>query len=66
MRTELAAILTSKTTSSLFDVKQIGSALDEVIAIKEEVPVDVQVRKNNLILITCFFKTPGPGCSEDG
>lgn len=45
MRKELGTILTAKTSSSLFDVKQIGSAMSEIIVVKEEVPVDVQVRR---------------------
>jgi len=44
MRTEIGTILTSRTSTSLFDVKQIGTALSTVIDIKEEVPVDMQVR----------------------
>ena len=43
MRTELGNILASQEMSSLFDVKQIGSALGEVSEIADEVPVDMQV-----------------------
>lgn len=45
MRTEIGLALTSKPPLSLFDVKQMGSALSEVIVLKEEVPVNVQVSK---------------------
>ena len=44
MRTELGNILSSQEMLSLFDVKQIGSALGEVSEIVDEVPVDIQVR----------------------
>lgn len=43
MRTELGNILASQEMLSLFDVKQIGSALGEVGEIADEVPVDMQV-----------------------
>ena len=45
MRTAIGLALTSKPPLSLFDVKQMGSALSEVIVLKEEVPVNVQVSK---------------------
>lgn len=43
MRKELGNILASQEMLSLFDVKQIGSALGEVSEIADEVPVDMQV-----------------------
>lgn len=53
MRTELGNTLAARLPLTLFDVKQIGSALSEVVVIKEEVPVDVQVKT---ILPPCTSK----------
>lgn len=46
MRTAIGTILTNKTISSLSDVKQLGSALSQATLVKEEVTVDIQVKKN--------------------
>lgn len=51
MRTAIGTILTNKTVSSLSDVKQLGSALSQVTLVKEEVTVDIQVKKTHR---TCF------------
>jgi len=51
MRTAIGTILTNKTVSSLSDVKQFGSALSHVTLVKEEVTVDIQVKKTHR---TCF------------
>lgn len=45
MRTAIGTILTNKTISSLSDVKQLGSALSQATLVKEEVTVDIQVKK---------------------
>ena len=47
MRTVIGTILANKTVSSLSDVKQLGSALSQVTLVKEEVTVDIQVKKRN-------------------
>lgn len=42
----MATVLANKTASSLSDVKQLGSALNQVTLIRDEVPVDIQVRNS--------------------
>ena len=49
MRTAIGSIITNKTMSSLSDVKQLGSALSQVTLIKDEVTIDMQVRKTHNI-----------------
>ena len=49
----MATVLANKTASSLSDVKQLGSALNQVTLIRDEVPVDIQVR-NSKRKVRCF------------